>query len=302
MSSFIYTGFVFILFLLIPDGAYAWGPGTHLEIALAVLGNSLWCAPFIRGLIESHPAEFIYGHVSPDIIVGKKYAGAIHHCHNWSIGKLILEEAKNDWDRAAAWGYLTHLAADCVAHNYFVPYKMIQSFPNRSMGHAYWEMRFDLFVPDHCWKEIDKVIHRNYTSFDHLLERVLKKTIFSYRTNKKIFNSIMILHRMRQFRFGLKTYARASRWALDEGRVRHYKDLIFKSVREFLEQPEEAQCLKADPAGLRKLRYAQELRNHLRRITYAETRPRKDFERFVENAKTALHVNLYNGDTSLPRF
>src|SRR3990167_3174343 len=141
-----------LLLLLTPAMVYAWGPGTHLEIAMTVLANSVWAAPAIRKLIQAFPSEYIYGNVSPDIIVGKKYAGAIHHCHNWAIGKLILEEAKTDSERASAWGYLTHLAADTVAHNYFVPVKIIQSFPNRSLGHVYWEMRGDIHVPENSWR------------------------------------------------------------------------------------------------------------------------------------------------------
>ena len=101
MKIFVY--FAFLLgFLLNPSNAHAWGPGTHLDIALTVLQNAAWVLPAVRALIEAWPAEYIYGSVSPDIISGKKYAGAIYHCHNWSIGKLILEEAKTDMERAAA--------------------------------------------------------------------------------------------------------------------------------------------------------------------------------------------------------
>lgn len=292
---------LFAIFFFDPSPAYAWGPGTHLEIALTVLKHAAWAAPAIRNLIQTYPAEFIYGNVSPDIITGKKYAGAIHHCHNWSIGKLILEEAENDPDRAAAWGYLTHLAADTVAHNYFVPYKVIQSYPKRSLGHTYWEMRFDTQVPEECWKEIHHIIKHDYTSFDHLLERVLKKTLFSFKTNKRIFNSILILHKMRQLRAGLRQYAKVSKWAFTEARIKHYKDLMWESVKDFLKHPERARCLVADPAGLRKLKYMKETESALRKKIRLEGKTEAETDPFIKTVDRALEKSLYDPDFILPR-
>lgn len=283
-----------LLFCLLPAAAFAWGPGTHLDISLEVLKHAAWAAPTIQRLIEKYADEFIYGSVSPDIIVGKKYAGAIHHCHNWQIGHLILEEAKTDFEKASAWGYLTHLAADTVAHNYFVPFKIIHSYSNRTLGHAYWEMRFDIHVPEDSWHELEHVIRHDYFPFDHLLERVLKKTLFSFRTSKKIFNSILILHKMKQLRFGLKTYAKASRWALVREDVGHFRKLTMEAVREFLKNPEKARCLAADPAGTRKLKYAAEISKSLRK--WRGGKP----GRFIARVQQKLEEGLFDPSVLLP--
>ncbi len=288
-----------LFFILAPTSVYAWGPGTHLDIALTVLQHAAWIAPAMRALIETYPQEYIYGSVSPDIISGKKYAGAIYHCHNWSIGKLILEEAKTDMERAAAWGYLTHLAADCVAHNYFVPFKMIKSFRHRSLSHIYWEMRFDLHVPDQRWKEINQVIRHDYVPFDHLLERVLKKTLFSFRTNKRIFNSVLILQKLKQLRFGLRTYAKISRWIFTNKEVKPYRDLMMETVRNFLENPDKARCLKADPSGMRKLAYAIEIRKQLRWAVRQKVAAKK-IDKFVELIQTKLKQGLFDPSVALP--
>lgn len=294
----VYFTLLAIVFILDPVSAHAWGPGTHLDIALTILQHSVWAMPAIRALIESFPEEYIYGSVSPDIINGKKYAGAIHHCHNWSIGKLILEEASTDMERAAAWGYLTHLAADCVAHNYFVPFKMIESFRHRSLSHIYWEMRFDLHVPDKCWREIKKVIRNDYTPFDHLLEKVLKKTLFSFRTNKRLFNSILILQKMKQLRFGLKTYAKVSRWQFNPKEVKDYHQLMMETVKDFLAHPEKARCLKAEPSGMRKLAYASEMRKHLRSARRKVSA--KKIDQFVALIHDRLKKGVFDPTVQLP--
>lgn len=292
--------FVHLTFLILaPSVAHAWGPGTHLDIALTVLQHAAWFLPAARKLIEAHRDEFIYGAVSPDIIVGKKYAGAIYHCHNWSIGKRILKEAKTDAERAAAWGYLTHLAADTVAHNYFVPFKMIRSFSTRSLSHAYWEMRYDVYVPEKCWRELDHVVQHDYKPFDYLLERVLKKTIFTFRTAKRIFNSILILHRMKQLRFGLRSYAKVSRWTLPAEDVKRYRALFMGAVSDFLSHPEEAPCLKADPAGRRKLAYAAEMRKSLKRL--APKLGKKKVDKCLAEIKKKLEEGLFDENVVLPK-
>ncbi len=291
---------IIVFCLFDPSPAFAWGPGTHLDLSLEVLKNLALCWPVIRKLVEKHPDEFIYGSVSPDIITGKKYAGAIHHCHNWSIGKLILEESKSDLERASAWGYLTHLAADTVAHNYFVPYYILQSFPKRTLGHAYWEMRYDIFVPESSWRQLGHVIGHRYTAFDRLLERVLKKTLFSFRTNKKIFNSILILHKMKQLRFGLKTYAKTSRWVLTRKEADHFRELVRGVIFDFLKNPEKAKCLAADPAGTRKLKYANEVSRELRKRLRSRQIDEKNIHHFIAKVRESLFKSLFESDYSLP--
>lgn len=295
MLAFVY----FILVAcLVPTLAYAWGPGTHLEIAMTVLENALWVTPAVRKLIQAFPDEYIYGNVSPDITVGKKYAGAIYHCHNWSIGKLILEEAKTDADRAAAWGYLTHLTADVVAHNYFVPYQIIHSYPKRRFGHIYWEMRMDLHVEDRFWNETRRIVKHKYTSFDYLLERVLKKTLFSFRTNKNLFNSIVVLQKLKHVRAGLKKYSEVSRWEFSPERREHYREVMWEAVRVFLKNPEKAPCLIGDPSGQRKLLYASQTEKELRKLSRG--RSDKEVELFLKEVRGALLKGLYDSEVGLP--
>ena len=175
---------------------------------------------------------------------------------------------------------------------------MIKSFRHRSLSHIYWEMRFDLHVPDRCWKEIGKVIRRDYVPFDHLLDRVLKKTLFSFRTNKRIFNSVLILQKMKQLRFGLKTYAKISRWEFSPKEVKPYHDLMMETVRNFLENPSKAKCLNAEPAGQRKLAYAAEMRKQLRWA--AKRVPAKKIDKFVEMIQAKLKQGIFDPTVQLP--
>jgi len=296
----IYAIIATVVFISAPETLFAWGPGMHMFIGLSVLAKLALISPAIRALIEKYPEEFLYGAVVPDIVVGKKFAGYMHHCHNWDIGRLILSEAKTDRQRAAAYGYLMHLAADVVAHNYYIPFKIIKSHSARMLSHTYWEMRFDISVPDKAWKQIAKVSKYEMGEFDLLLERVLKKTIFSYRTNKRIFSSILIIQKMRGMQGSLKLYAKASRWKVGEENWQHYVDLAMEAAFNFLADPKGAACLAVDPTGTSRLTYAKNLRRRINGFLRRGLLTPKKVRMLTELVKERLAVGLYRPNLVLP--
>lgn len=296
----VYVIFVFALILFLPADAWAWGPGVHMYVAMYALEKIALVAPVIARLMKEYPSDFMYGAVVPDIVVGKKYAGLMHHCHNWRIGHLILSEAKTDRQRAAAYGYLMHLAADIVAHNYYIPFKIVRSYKARMLSHTYWEMRFDLGIPDKVWKQIDKVSEHEIKEIDDLLERVLKKTIFSFKTNKRIFSSILILQKMRSSRDILKIYAGQSRWQMGKEKRQHYEDMTIETAMDFLSNPDDADCLKIDPTGISRLTYAGNLRRRMKNLLSRGILKEKQADKLVELVGERLAVGLYRPDLILP--
>jgi hypothetical protein len=286
--------------LLIPSAAYAWGPGMHVEVAMNALAEAAIVAPAIAALMRRFPEAFIYGAASPDIIIGKKYAGYLHHCHNWKMGRMILAEARSDSQRAAAYGYLMHLAADIVAHNYYIPFKMIRGWRARLLSHTYWEMRFDLGVGEEAWEFFDDVDEEDVAEFDMLLERVLRKAIFSFSTNKRIFNTILRLQKMRRLRQSLGIYARVSRFDIEEENRRHYLDLTMEAAMGFLRDPDGAPCLEIDPVGLARLDYAKAVRRSMRSLSRRGMIGRRQADRIVELAKERLALGLYRPEMALP--
>jgi len=289
-----------IVYILIPMPAYAWGPGTHIEVAMHVLAHIGLVAPFIRKLITRYSDAYIYGAASPDIVLGKKYAGYLHHCHNWRIGWLILHEAKSDLERAAAYGYMTHLAADIVAHNYYIPYKIIRSHSARMLTHTYWEMRFDLGVHEQVWERLNIISDLNVDAYDALLERVLKKTLFSFQTNKRIFNTIVILQKMRRLREQLLKYAKRSKYVIHPADRQHYLDLTYDAVFNFLKNPETSDSMDVDPTGSVKLAYAKNLRRQIRQLMRRGAMDATQADQLVELCKERLAMGLYMPEMQLP--
>ena len=74
----------------IPDTAWAWGIGVHLELGTFVLDNLALLPPALQTLLRQNSHDYLYGCISADITLGKKYTHYLRHCHSWRMGKNIL--------------------------------------------------------------------------------------------------------------------------------------------------------------------------------------------------------------------
>ncbi|MBC8017577.1 MAG: zinc dependent phospholipase C family protein [Verrucomicrobia bacterium] len=253
-----------LLTLLLPDQAHAWGGGIHLQLGATVLNNLPALSTNMAALLAAHPLDFLYGCISADITLGKKFTHTMLHCHRWRIGQEVLQAARTNNEKACAYGYLCHLAADAIAHNYYVPYKIMRSFASVTMKHAYWEMRFETFVAKDIWVTAQDVCRADQLANDALLRGVLTNTIFSFGTNKRIFNSIMLLSRLEKWQKVMKTLSDNSRYQLAESDRDEYLKLTEEAVFGFLQHPLDAEILQADPTGERALAMAEAVRKNLR--------------------------------------
>ncbi|MDD2364719.1 MAG: zinc dependent phospholipase C family protein [Desulfuromonadaceae bacterium] len=280
--------------ILFPDSAFAWGGGIHLQLGTEVLANLSTLPNEMAALLKLHPKDFLYGCLAPDITLGKKYTHHLLHCHRWGIGRTLLKEAGTDHQKACAYGYLCHLAADTVAHNYFVPYKIIRSFPAITMKHTYWEMRFETFVSRDTWKLASVVCRADRRANDVLLRNVLSSTLFSFGTNKRIFNSIMVLSRMEKIQKVVQTLSNKSRYQLAEADREEYMELARGAMLEFLGDPDNSRFLRVDPTGEKALAAADILRKSLRlRYKSGLMSKLEGFEE-VKGIRSTLRGSLHN--------
>jgi hypothetical protein len=252
-----------ILFILAPTDALAWGVGVHLQLGSYVLANLQLLPPAVQAVLAAAPHHYLYGCISADITLGKKFTHYLEHCHSWRMGRKILEAAATDRQRACAYGYLAHLGADCVAHGYYVPYKMIRSFNAVLLKHAYWELRFEAGVEPEIWALADTLAGEDFREDDAVMRSVLSDTIFSFATNKRLFNSLLLLNRLQQWRRMLRSMAAGSKWALAEEDREEYLTLARQAAMSVLAEMEGSPFWKADPTGERALNAARKIRKNL---------------------------------------
>jgi len=264
----IYMGIITIVFaiVMIPDIAFAWGPATHLELGMDILRNTNFIVPAIRELIWLFPYDYLYGNISADIVVAKNLTKELKHCHNWKVGFNLLKKVESDSQKSFAYGYLSHLAADTIAHNLFIPRMMVESFSTSIHRHIYWELRFDALADKSVWKvpkKIEKEVHRDN---DKLLDTVIHDTLFSFRTNKTIFSSIILLHGIKKWHQMIDILSSRSKWKLKKEDRAIYYNLAYDAVVELLNKGDAAACLNVDPRGKARLNMAMLLRSKLKKL------------------------------------
>ncbi|NVN99342.1 MAG: zinc dependent phospholipase C family protein [Geobacteraceae bacterium] len=253
-----------IILVLLPDSSFAWGPGFHLQMGATVLGSLHLLPSSVAGLIGSFPNDFLYGCLAADITLGKKYTGYMLHCHRWHVGRKLVDKSCSDQQRACAYGYISHLAADTIAHNYYVPLNIMRSFQSVVLKHAYWEMRFDSFTSPQIWARGKRAATWHFQENDELFRREISNTLFSFGTNKKIFNSILLVSRLEKWQQLMLAMNDVSRFQLDENEVAEFTRLSERAVIETVADINSSIWLAADPTGEQALNAAEAVRKNLR--------------------------------------
>ncbi len=257
---------IIVAYMLFPESAYAWGPGVHIKAGLEIVKSIYDVAPLIAEIISNHPYYYLYGCISPDIIVGKKFATEIDHCHNWEVGRTILAKSESDAQRSLSYGYLSHLAGDVVAHNYFVPNQIISNFIARTLRHTYWEMRYDGLMEDDIWEVFTQIPKQVRKECNKRLKHILTTTLFSFSTNKRIFNSMMHINRISGWQEMIRAVSMRSQWVLTKKDVKNYYKLTLQNVADCLREGDGALCMNADPNGKAALKAGRKIRKDLRVI------------------------------------
>ena len=288
-----------IILLLVPSDAFAWGAGVHITVGTRLLASAAALPPQVAALLAAYPDDFLYGCIGADIIVGKKFTHYLQHCHGWRIGRKILDSARSDYQRACAYGYLAHLAMDTIAHCYFVPYKMLRTFNTALLKHAYWELRLEAHVDPEVWLTARRVAKNNFHSNDLLLREVLSDTIFSFATNKRLFNSLLLLNRLRNWQRLLRTMAKRSKWELAEEDQAEYLQLTFEAALSILAELEASPYWRADPTGERALHVARTMRRNLNLLWLEGKLAPRQAEALLTDTRARLRAAITDPDLLL---
>ncbi|MDA8086623.1 MAG: zinc dependent phospholipase C family protein [Nitrospiraceae bacterium] len=223
------TFFIFLIFL--PSHAYAWGPITHIYLGTEVFLTGASAIPgSAYAIIKKFRQDYLYGNIMADIIFAKKYLPREKNPHNWDVAFDLLDGARNEPEIAFGLGYLSHLAADTVAHSRLTMGK-------KDLGHTYTELRAERFIDRHYWLmalSIDQKVQRRG---DIMLERSLESPIFSFKTNKRIFQGMVLVS-------GL---GKVKNWQPGEIERLH-EESLFRIV-DVLDKGRESKIVKKDPTG-----------------------------------------------------
>jgi hypothetical protein len=149
----------------------------------------------VYGLIKKYRQDYLYGNIMADTILAKKYLPTEKHSHNWSVAVELLESSRTKPEKAFSMGFMSHLAADTVAHGSYTA-------GCRGLEHSLLEFRADSTIDRSYWLQAVAIRKKVQVRNDSFLEKSLERVIFSFKTNKRIFKGFVALSGLNKQVFG----------------------------------------------------------------------------------------------------
>ena len=273
---FLYTAvsliFLLVLQAIFASNAFAWGPAIHTVISCSILDGLKFILPEIASILRRYPLEYIYGSLSADFFIGKGNKRKKGHSHNWEAGFNILDKAENEKDAAYAYGFLSHLAADVVAHNYFVPDLIHRFLMLKKVGHLYSEAVADKFAGTYYIKMAGNVLSKKHLDCDRMLKAAVLANSSALKTKRHIYTGSV---KVSDYLYCLPQVSYVYEHSkIPEDYMCSMIDLSYKLVKDLLSYPESSLCLSHDPIGEDNLR---------------EAGKHRVFSRFLGSSKNKCH-------------
>jgi hypothetical protein len=241
----------------------------------------------IGELLAAYPTDFLYGSIAADTSIAKKYAEVGRHCHSWRVGLEIHDEAEPPSLRAFGLGYLAHLAADVVAHNFFVPRQLAVTSSTTALGHSYWESRIDTHLGDPWPRRARELLSVDHSTADHHLDRILSPTLFGTQTNRRIFRGMVYVTDSESWQRIFQLVSEKSRWDLSDAEVGRYLARSFDYLVDVFNRWDQSDAFRFDPSGDAPLRDAKKVRRQARREG-GDVRAALEADRLFGMPETAL--------------
>lgn len=133
--------------MLFAADASAWGLYTHVFLAQHLLLVLPFADPQFRRAARRLPNLVLAGACLPDLSLAgiALRTRAFRRSHIWPTMRRFLA-ARSDEERAIALGYASHLLADVVAHNHFVPEHETRIANVEHATHALCEWAMDAYL------------------------------------------------------------------------------------------------------------------------------------------------------------
>lgn len=251
-----------VLIALFPTDAHAWTPGTHIYLAESILSRIDLLPGLVGDLLRAFPYDYLYGSIAADTSFAKKYAPSGRHPHHWHVAQEIHDVAESDALKAFGLGYLSHLAADVVAHNHFVPRQLVLSRGPHGVAHAYWEARIENTLGHRYSREAMDLLRMDHTPADRLLDTVLSPTLFSIPTNRRMFRGMVRILDQRSYQATLRLAHDFSGVHLTEEDIGRHLERSRDEIIALLAAQDEALRLR-DPSGEAALKAARTARKEI---------------------------------------
>jgi len=195
-----------------------------------------------------------------------------------------LKKAKDDKKKAMAYGYLTHLAADVIAHNYYIPKEPLQGRGLRNFLHTVLEIKVDMTIYKDAYNLIKTILDNNYDEEDKFLKENISKAILPFGLNRKIFEYSLKSSKSKYMYRAFNIFGKYELWREENKNILvYYHSVSYNLMLDILNNIENAEVLNYDPNGENNLKLLKKLRKQYK----------------VEKKDKKLKENFYNIPTEL---
>lgn len=277
------------LILLMPEAAFAWGPVTHIALGMQVLATVITPDHALQATLLKMPEVFLYGSLAPDIVQGRRLQSRLRrHSHNWATAFSLFESATGDQQRAFALGYLAHLGADVVAHNFFLPACLIGKFDTGFASHIYNEARFDSVQEPTYLDLLLKLLMLDFRPLDAMLDRAIDSPLISFAAHRRIFEGG--LRRIRGWDRVIKALTGSDDIDRADGEL--FSEVSCEAIAGVLERAREAPARRFDPMGEQAIKRAAASRRSLQRLGRIGPAARKTARELAARMLSDLRAHL----------
>jgi len=285
------------IILIRPESAFAWGPVTHIALGMQVLATVITPDHPLQAALLNLPEVFLYGSLAPDIVQGRRLQSRLRrHSHNWDTGLALLQSARGDQQIAFAMGYLAHLGADVVAHNFFLPACLIGNFDSRFSGHIYTEARFDSIQEPTYLDLLLKVLTLDFGPLDAMLDRAIDSPLIPFSAHRLIFEGG--LKRIRGWDRVIRALGETTDIDRDDAEL--FADASCGAIAGLLDHAPKAPARRFDPMGEDAIRRANSSRSSLQRLARIGAPARKSARELAARMLADLRAHLRETPFRLP--
>jgi hypothetical protein len=251
--------------------AWAWGPATHIKLAHDLLAQLNLLPAAAAAILARYGRDYIFGNIAADVVLAKRLSKVKQICHHWETGLAIFEDAQSDAGRAFALGYMSHLAADTVAHNKFIPRQLTVTRSSRTFGHLYWELRADSTIGPHYWNELKHLLNEVFDEHQAVLSTRLTETLLPFELNWRLFYRMNRFVGRRTLRKAMDRWYTVSRWRLSDQLMREYRAECLHRMLDVVAKGRRSEIMHHDPNGNAALSYTKAQRRQLRQMAKCGT-------------------------------
>ncbi len=243
--------------------------------------------------------DFLYGNISADIVIGKRFQPYHKNCHNFTIAKSLIEAAKTDRQKAFSYGYLCHLVSDIVAHNFFVPYMIISTYKTRTLTHLYWETRLDNKVERDIWKIVDDFKYLDFSENHFLLKKMLTYNFFPFEIHNGIYKGYILFSKLDKWHKTLDFLRNFSSYRILKFVIRETFSLSVDFCIRVLKKKDDDFLYLCDPMGKKTIEAANMIKRNLKKA-YIKKPIDFETEKVMSNHfRSKLKEALYHPDKLL---